>query len=313
MSSGLNNLKESVEQYQNLTGFAFFPPTPFVKKQIGRRFRLLGYRFPVGDDELVVFLRLLGRGSGEYEDFLENWDKDQDRITRQLQPYSHAQLQGIFCEKTRTSPPPPRPEPAAEERAWLYEVLRHNVAEDELLVLETEAWVKRMRSPENRDFIALYHQLIEQLGMSQLKPASSNSDLAVHWEVSKRIGLIYLYRPDLQRLLLIEPLRPLDDQGGLVLQYRKQLGNVGQSQHDLARIAARSYPHFMVLDQDAWLAIQKDQEANLALSPEEAELLESVRKAGVDGELGYRLSSLHQRPGRKRQIDNVAVSSSRVH
>ena len=201
LSSGLNNLKESVEQYQNLTGFAFFPPTPFVKKQIGRRFRLLGYRFPVGDDELVVFLRLLGRGSGEYEDFLENWDKDQDRITRQLQPYSHAQLQGIFCEKTRTSPPPPRPEPTAEERAWLYEVLRHNVAEDELLVLETEAWVKRMRSPENRDFIALYHQLIEQLGMSQLKPASSNSDLAVHWEVSKRIGLIYLYRPDLQRRL----------------------------------------------------------------------------------------------------------------
>jgi hypothetical protein len=60
------------------------------------------------------------------------------------------------------------------------------------LKLETEAWVKRMRSPENRDFIALYHQLIEQLGMSQLKPASSNSDLAVRWEVSKRIGLIYL-------------------------------------------------------------------------------------------------------------------------
>jgi hypothetical protein len=45
----------------------------------------------------------------------------------------------------------------------------------------------------------------------------------------------------------------------------------------------------MVLDQDAWLAIQKDEEANLALSPEEAELLESVHRAGVEGELGYPL------------------------
>ena len=36
----------------------------------------------------------------------------------------------------------------------------------------------------------------------------------------------------------------------------------------------------MVLDQDFWLAIQKDEEANLALSPEEAELLESVHRMG---------------------------------
>jgi tetratricopeptide (TPR) repeat protein len=39
----------------------------------------------------------------------------------------------------------------------------------------------------------------------------------------------------------------------------------------------------MVLDQDAWLAIQKDEEANLALSPEEAELLDSVHTMGWDG------------------------------
>jgi tetratricopeptide (TPR) repeat protein len=39
----------------------------------------------------------------------------------------------------------------------------------------------------------------------------------------------------------------------------------------------------MVADREAWLAIQKDQEANLALSPEEAELLESVHGKGLGG------------------------------
>lgn len=46
----------------------------------------------------------------------------------------------------------------------------------------------------------------------------------------------------------------------------------------LLRLAARSYPYLIVLDQEAWLSIQKDEEANLALSPEEAQLLESIRR-----------------------------------
>jgi hypothetical protein len=44
-----------------------------------------------------------------------------------------------------------------------------------------------------------------------------------------------------------------------------------------------------VLEQNAWLAIQKDEEANLALSPEEADLLESINTMGAAGTLGYPL------------------------
>ena len=285
----VGNLKTAIERTQNLTGFDYFLPTPFVKKSLGRHFRLIGYRVPIGNDELVLFLRVLSRGGGDYEMFLAKWDKDTELITGQYQPYDDGELKKIHARLTRVAPPPPAPEPNEEERAWLYEVFREETPDDELLVLETETWVKKMRAPENRDFLALYHQMLEQVDTSRLHAATTNAQSRIHWESNKRLGIVYLYRPEFHRLLLLEPVRRTDDIDALLEEHGERLRKTGEGQHELARIAARSYPFLMVLDQHAWLAIQKDEEANLALSPEEAELLESIHRAGADGELGYPL------------------------
>lgn len=289
LSSLVGNLRDSIKRTQNLVGFDAFLPTPFLKKSLGRSFRLIGYRTPVADDELILFLRVLARGSNEYEAFLANWDKDTDGVTRQFQPYDDNDLKRIHAGLTSVPPTPPLPQPDAEERGWLYEVFREETPDDELLVLETEAWVKRMREPANRDFLALYHQMLEQMDTSRLHAASTNAECRVHWESNKRLGVAYLYRPDLNRLLLLEAVRHTDDVDVLLEEHRQRLRKTGEGQHELSRIAARSYPFLMVLDQDAWLAVQKDEEANLALSPEEAELLESIHRAGAEGELGYPL------------------------
>jgi len=49
-------------------------------------------------------------------------------------------------------------------------------------------------------------------------------------------------------------------------------------------VAARGYPSIILLEQRYWLAVQRDEEANLALSPEEGLLLESVRSAQTAGQ-----------------------------
>jgi hypothetical protein len=106
----LKNVRESVERSQNLTGFNFFLPTPFVKKNLGRSFRLIAYTVPIFDNELVLLLRVLARGSKEYESFLAKWDKDTVSITRQFQPYDNAQLQEIYgplMEWSGRAPAPP--------------------------------------------------------------------------------------------------------------------------------------------------------------------------------------------------------------
>jgi hypothetical protein len=216
--------------------------------------------------------------------------KGPPRLAQQFQPYDEAQLRKIHAELAAKPPTEPLPAPSDEERAWLYEVLRSADATDELLILETDAWVKRMRAPETREFLALYHQAVEQLDPSHLAPASSNTDCRIHWEKhNKRVGIAYLYRSDLNRLLLLEPLRQGDDVNAVLAHHRARLMKVGETAQELSQVAGRSYPYLMVLDQGAWLAIQKDEEANLALSPEEAELLESVRRTGGEGDVGYPL------------------------
>ncbi len=149
-----------------------------------------------------------------------------------------------------------------------------------------------MRSSEMRDYLALYHQIVDQC-LSQLPPSSSNIDCKIHWDKNNQsVGIAYIYRPDLHRLLLLEPVRRdrSQDIEKVLDEHRKKLsGTAEDTAEALSRVAVRSYPYLMVLDSDAWLKIQKDEEANLALSPEEAELLESVRKAGVGDRLGYPL------------------------
>src|SRR3984893_4262048 len=286
----LKNLKESVEHSQNLTGFIFFLPTRFVKKNLGRSFRLIAFTVPIFENELLVlFLKVLARGSKEYENFLSNWNKDDGSIMRQFQPYDDTEIREIYARLTSMSAPIHLPELSPEERGWLYEVIRKTQPEDELIVLESEAWVRKMRAPENRDFLALYHQMLEQLGTSSLQPAFSNQGIVAYWEENKRLGIVYLYRPDLHRLNLLEPVRHSEDVKAIIADHERRLATTGGGAHDLSRIAARSYPYLMILDQDSWLAIQKDEEANLALSPEEAELLEFIQQTGIKGELGYPL------------------------
>lgn len=289
-SSLLANVKIQVEGTQSLTGFGFFLPTSFVKKPLGRSFRLVGYRVSIGSDELVLFLRILARGGNDYAYFLENWDTNTDQVVKQLQPYDDAQLRQIHAALSAVPPPQPLPVPTDDERGWLYEVFRAGTATDELLILETDAWVRKMRAPETREFLALYHQTVEQLEPTQLTSGSSKHDVQIHWEsTNKRVGIAYVFQRDLNRLLLLEPLRQSDDVDAIIAHHRTRLARVGETVHELSRVAGRSYPYVMVLDHGAWLAIQKDEEANLALSPEEAELLESIRKTGVEGELGYPL------------------------
>lgn len=276
----LASVKQAIEETQNFVGFSFFLPTPFLKKGLGRSFRLIAYRVPIGNDELILFLRVLARGSNEYEYFLANWEEDTASVTARFQPFSDDELRRIHAEVSRIPTAPPPAEPSDKERAWLYEVFRQESLENELFVLETEEWVRKMKAQESRDFLALYHQTLEQMDPAKLHVASANTDCQVFWETNKRLGVAYLYRPSFNRLLLLEPLRRGDDVYGLLERHRSRLAKATDGQHELSRMAARAYPFLMVLDQDAWLAIQKDEEANLALSPEEAEVLGSVHGTG---------------------------------
>ena len=55
--------------------------------------------------------------------------------------------------------------------------------------------------------------------------------------------------------------------------------------HELTPFARRSYPAYLLADEESWLAIEGGEEANLALSPEEEQILQSVSTPGGNSTL----------------------------
>ncbi len=285
----LSKLKERVEKAQNLSGFDF-PHPQFFKKPLGRSYRLIGYSFSSGHDELLLFLRILPRSDGDYDFFIK---KNKDDIIGRFLPYSNEEIRQIYERAASDTPLPPLPELSVEERAWLVEVFTSKGQTDDLIVLETETWVEKMK--ENSDFLGLYHRLlyrwVDLLSSDQLRAAADNTESDIYWESDQdqSLGIAYLYRRDINRLLLLEPLRRTGSDAALLEKHKENLSRIGRTSEELLRVAARSYPFLMVLDENVWLAIQKNKEANLALSPEEAELLDSIRRGGAEDRLSYPL------------------------
>ena len=159
----LENIQKAVEKSQNLVLFWSYPGY-FLAKHSGRNFRLIAYKVPIQDDELILFLRLLPRGDKECEFFVRNVERNTDAVVHRFQPYTDDELRRFHAKLSRKRPVPPPPKPSVEERAWLDKVLKEKPTEhDDVFVLETEEWVKKMKAPENQAYLALYHQTLEQM------------------------------------------------------------------------------------------------------------------------------------------------------
>lgn len=280
----LQSVSTYIEKRQNLVGFDYFLPTRFMKKHMGRNFRLLAYRVKVGDDEIILFLRIYVRGDKEYEDFIAYWDQKTDALVKKLFTLTDVDLQAIHNEVSKRFPPEPPPRPDEEEYRWLYDIPgRARDEKDDLLILETEGWVKKMGSDSMRDWLQTYRALLEGLDLRTLRPSHNGTVCHALWGEDGNVGIAYVYRPDIHRLLLAAPLRKGEPFTPGPLEADPYQNGQGDPVRDLSRHAIRSYPYVMVLDPEAWAKMQKDDEANLALSPEEALLLERTLHGRGDG------------------------------
>lgn len=267
----LDAVKLQVEKAQNLSGFSNLS-SAVLKKKIGRQFRLIVSQRAVENDEIVIFLRFLRRRDTDYPQIL-------DEIKRNPRPYREDDLKKEYKRMTTEAPLPPKPTPNNEENAWLYEVLQENTLTNDTFIFETRLWVDEMRGNQ---FASLYHQLLGDLADTTRLKVAERCD---HWRGD--LGISYYYRRDFNSILLLSPLHRESTTPKLD-EYTKRLSNVSD-RDDLSRLAARSYPHLVVIDIRLWLAIQNDEESNLALSPEESQIINSLRGSGTESNIAYPL------------------------
>jgi len=290
LGSQLENIETQIIETQNLVGFKPFRPTRLIKKSMGRNFRLLAYHAQSKEDSLILLLRIFSRSDSAYDWLCHNHESDSEKTQRRFLNLTEDEIHQIYCQKIEDCKDLEEtiPSPSDSERKWLYSVFTNTgVNKNDLLVLESRQWVEEMISPRSRDFLGVYQGFLNQLDISSLEKSSSITDVKYSFNSDGRVGILYVFLPNYNQLFLVCPLRGNQkDRNRKIQEFKDAFSKLGleaeESQQDLLRFASRSYPFFMILDCDAWLDIQKDTVANLALSPEEGELLESTRSASFE-------------------------------
>lgn len=264
----LTKFAGDVEKRQSLAGFDHFPSPCLTKKKLfGFNFRMIAAEMLVGEHLVIVFLRLVIRGGNEYSDFLRDpptwancfYDAELDDSI----------LKSWVTERTQKSPPPAPPALAQHEASFLWSDAYPEQLDD-LMICETQDWVSSISEPRIGDRLIRLPEVILRAtdnAAGEVATLRSTTD--------ERLAILTYSAPETRQCVLISASYGESDEDirKKAIAWSDKL--TGKDGDTLLRYSRRSYPSIICCDDDMWIAIQKDPQANLALSPEEAEILRS--------------------------------------
>ena len=267
---------EKLERDQSRGQLGQHPP-PYLKKPFGTH-RLLIEEVELDGDTVLCFSRYLIRGDKAYKGFLEN--------PEQFQRQNAIDLDDVRRSLAEAVPPegPQMPEPSAAESSCLHALSLDKLGQEALL--ESSDWVERMAEPWTGDLKLRYWEVVYQIvELVEQDRLGEEADVIQNPD-NPRVRVLYRWFPDLRRVLLVAPLQPKvpEDEATLKQRYDALLASGARPTHEgVGRACRRSYPSIAVYDEEVWMRIQANADANLALSPEEESVLESVMTPGQDG------------------------------
>lgn len=265
-------IENTVLKEQRSTIFDNFPP-PYLKKRFARQQRLIAIERKVSEHLVVCFIRLLIRGGREYKTFISDPKGYGDNNFLPL--IDEMDLDSWVKEKIKKEPPPEKPLPSKLEKRFLWDVfLEENTLPNDDYIYESEDWINAISKQE----IDLRLIQIPSILISILEKNEKNL-INTFEDKNARLRIIYRYFPGFKKLFLFSITtlsQPFDED-----YYRNFYASFFVEEGDLAeeeiiKKAQRGYPALLLIEEDIWISIQKDKEANLALSPEETSVLDSV-------------------------------------
>ncbi|MBE2180173.1 MAG: hypothetical protein IAE97_06845 [Chthoniobacterales bacterium] len=264
----LERFTARVEKAQSLELFANFPPPYLVKRKFGGdQGRLIArhIRVPGAEEHTVVcFLAVLIRGSKDYDKGFGidpiGWG---DKHLKGL--YTNSELEEWLLGRLDKSIPEPPP-PSEIESRFLHAVTNAATGEDDWTVAEQKGWVHRV---QQQDVVPHLGPLFDALN-EVVKNARTGSQTQGIQPAGNSWAIRWSAYPN-QKLLVLEDVVPAAE---------RSIPRESQSEESRAEIlqsCRRAYLDIVTADQSQWLAIQRDSEGNLALSPEEEEVIDSTR------------------------------------
>lgn len=279
VSEAIERLRASVEETQSLSQFDPFPPPYHVKKKLtGRQPRLVAKEKKVGGHLVVVFLTVMIRGSREYEQDFCN-----DPVVYGARHFddlvSDAMLAAFVDNRTALGQQPAKPDPSDVENELLYGAFSHAglvipgacAQEDALdrIVCESHEWVEQVAQSRIQNQLTRLAPLCTK--------ALSGDDGLQYLPSSEKQGWgIWSYRRAGYVLLL----RVVDgvNTSTVEAEVRQAAADLDAGETELLlKASRRAYPATVLTDDELWIDLEREEIANMALSPEESEVLKSAR------------------------------------
>lgn len=272
---------------------------PYLKRRILNQ-RLVARIMRVDDEQVLCLLEIFKRGDNDYEQFLED-PREYGKVHLEPQLDKSLIRKWLLEQKITQRPVQELPHLPQELRPWLeppgWEM--ETITED-WVIYESEEWIGRFKAREIQEDWRTYYQIVAGIRgeaiESQAFPDLPNVKLGglddryiLYGELKTAEpvvgGVLFLLapfnrQPTREEIIEVGKKTALFDGSRAmnVLAGDAQTQLIGSLQN-LTPYARRSYPSYLLADEESWLAIEQGNEANLALSTEEEQILKSVSRS----------------------------------
>lgn len=275
----LDDFVKRIEDSQHLEFFERNNPHPvLVKKQFrGRDKRLVAAQRHIGEDSVIVLLRVLIRGSAEYTDHFEG------RVLPDVTlGYIHSQLnlsapsgtlEAFVTERNTKNPPTPLPSISSIEHNFLWSQA-YPKSDDDTLICETHEFVKDLSRTTIKNQLIRIPDLISAAISAPASEVSIISD-----QSNKGLRLVAFNSPQTHQCVLLRVFQDMQAEAEMAkADWRHK--TAGADAKTLLRFCRVSYPSLICGDDQTWVRMHTSDDgsegiANLSLSPEEGDILAS--------------------------------------
>jgi len=270
VSDNLFELLSKIEADQSTKLLTKYQSPAMVKKS--GAFRFICYEIIVREYDVtfIIFLRIFHRGNSEYSVFCLNPDSF---CAKSIPEY---EWQEAVIKSKLHNGIKPRPELSEIEKSYLFYPMQNDFA-GSLMIYESREWVTAMKTCQ-------YKPNLSELILRVVDNKSNWQNNVLRHEVHGNLGIIYKYYSE-SGILFLSDVFADEKSYRELMDGNRILKHFESDALAMVRKAYRSYPDYVLYDTSLWMEIQNESEGNLALSVEEAEILNSVIHHDYNGKL----------------------------
>lgn len=284
LQDALERLKNQLETDQDTRRLESFPSPYWMKKQFGRRQGRLVIReelVKLGQEthQVFVFLMLIQRGDSFYDNLSYDILKHGESISSNR--LRHVDLKAYVEQRLGNHDIVEKQTPSPEEAAYLYAVHNQVDQQAEQMIYESSEWFSLIQQTQIKQIATRIFDTLPKVEDSQLE---GGTWLTIDRSDSYKMLVRSFPVAGIWFLAGIAKDTDVSAQEHLQKLYHEVLYAADDKQttvHLVLQHSRKTYPALISAEETLWKNLEFDAVGNLALSPEESEVLASAKDAAT--------------------------------